>query len=635
MGAPARARDDLSAYRRALVREGHVLVEEPDLMWQQLHNRLQWEDRPGVSAKLQVERERRSGGRPWLWRRTRTDESAAWLRMIPTAGMTYLPGTCSFSEDGSLIATTGRAGVVRLWETATGSLRTEIGSGQTWLCCALSPDGSLVAAGHSGEVTVWTVADGAVLRRLTPSLSRQVMRQIDAERHAAALAGEISSWESGRYDNVLAVAFGASGTLAAATANGRVSLFDISTGDELAVLDHAPAPVAACAFHPRGDVLATVAGDGVVRLWQLPHRRRSRPVEVPLAAAGRPTKAAFSPDGARLAVVCSREIVIVDPATADQVTAVPSATGALACTFSPDGALLAVAGDEVQLRDAVTGELVSSLRGPAPTPHDCAFSPDGRLLATAGFDVVALWDVSSAIAERETSVAPAEPQPWAEEPVATDRLRSPDGTLEAENLLTAVRVCDGATGEEQYRVAHPPMTRAGVSDSSWQNELVLAPVIGSAFFSPDGRVLYTVGEDDRIFLWAAEDGHQLHDLYCRGLRGTATSPDGSTLATGDTAGELRLWDVATGETRLTVTDAGLPGAFSPDSRVVVTTRALEVCLWDVATGVLVAHLPVSQPVARPRFHPSRPALRCDIVEDIGGRTVGTLDIELVGLTSAR
>lgn len=37
-------RTTLVAFSRALTREAHVLTRQPDLLWQQLHNRLQWEE---------------------------------------------------------------------------------------------------------------------------------------------------------------------------------------------------------------------------------------------------------------------------------------------------------------------------------------------------------------------------------------------------------------------------------------------------------------------------------------------------------------------------------------------------------------------------------------------------------------
>ncbi len=48
----------LAAFRRALAREMHVLRRDPGLLWQQLYNRLQWEDEP-VPAVLEPEFERR------------------------------------------------------------------------------------------------------------------------------------------------------------------------------------------------------------------------------------------------------------------------------------------------------------------------------------------------------------------------------------------------------------------------------------------------------------------------------------------------------------------------------------------------------------------------------------------------
>jgi hypothetical protein len=41
----------LAAYARALGRETHVLARSPELTWQQLHNRLQWEGEE-VEARL-------------------------------------------------------------------------------------------------------------------------------------------------------------------------------------------------------------------------------------------------------------------------------------------------------------------------------------------------------------------------------------------------------------------------------------------------------------------------------------------------------------------------------------------------------------------------------------------------------
>ncbi len=57
----------LRAIDRELRREAHVLVGHPELTWQQLYNRLQWESE-ARELPLAPELARRSstGARPWL-----------------------------------------------------------------------------------------------------------------------------------------------------------------------------------------------------------------------------------------------------------------------------------------------------------------------------------------------------------------------------------------------------------------------------------------------------------------------------------------------------------------------------------------------------------------------------------------
>jgi WD40 repeat protein/uncharacterized caspase-like protein len=76
---------------------------------------------------------------------------------------------------------------------------------------------------------------------------------------------------------------------------------------------------------------------------------------------------------------------------------------------------------------------------------------------------------------------------------------------------------------------------------------------------------------------------------------TLFSPDGQLVVTGDYGGDVVVWDVASGrEVRRFTDNAGDPGAqdidgwlwgaFSPDSRLLVTSVGPNVRLWDVRTG---------------------------------------------------
>ena len=151
----------LERFERAVAREAHNLARWPELTWQQLHNRLQWEDEP-VRSRLGVQRR---GGRDTvrLW----DAESKLPLHVIHTAGPL---DACACSPDGLRIVSGGWKGALQVWSArggtalgdlaghATGRLSGAVGA------CAFSPDGRFVAsAGDDGTFRLWDVEGGAVL----------------------------------------------------------------------------------------------------------------------------------------------------------------------------------------------------------------------------------------------------------------------------------------------------------------------------------------------------------------------------------------------------------------------------------------------------------------------------------------
>ncbi|MFD0374269.1 trypsin-like peptidase domain-containing protein [Streptomyces sp. NPDC127112] len=354
-------------------------------------------------------------------------------------------------------------------------------------------------------------------------------------------------------------------TLATASHDGTVRLWDTATGRNHTTFPSHGTMVWSVAFSPDGRTLATGESDHTARLWDVA-KRTYQTLEGHDAAV---YSVAFSPDGATLATGGKDKTVrLWDVATRTPRRTLKGHTAAVSTlTFSPDGRTLATCGPDktARLWNVDTGAAGHVLRGHGNIVYSVAFSPDGRTLASGGFDwTVRLWNVTTG-----KPGAPLAGHSGAVYAVAF----SPDGhTLASGASDNTAFLWDVARGTVLTTLTGHYAAVSGVA------------------FSPDGRTLATSSFDHTARLWDVAPGKNNASLaeHKGAVRSLAFSPGGGlTLATGSYDGTIRLWNVRTRE-RITVlrghTGVVYSVAFSPDGRTLASVGgdgALH--LWDVAS----------------------------------------------------
>ena len=428
---------------------------------------------------------------------------------------------------------------------------------------AISPDGrTVLAGGVDGTIGIWDRQTGEPVRifRATtvPMLGLSVSRSGNLYA-TSGTRGLVRVFELPRR-NPLATLTGLTGdpTCVAISPDGQVAVsgdsarivrvFSLVKKSSIHDLPGHVSPISGVAFIPAARTVLAAAVDGSLRGW-LYTSRESRGViqTTPINAV------AVNPEGKLVALAGNDGVIRTlawPPVPRKQL--VQHGANVPTVAITPDGKTIVSASEnqQLQLFDGATGKAVKTLAGQKGTTTSMDLHPRGTLVATG--NSTGAWQAWDSAEGRQLSGRGGHQQ---------GILAIAVSPAEGSRLATS-----GADGTVRtWTLAPSPKPLAGHAMS-----------LTSIVLAADGKTLVTGSADKTLRTWNTADAKPgpARPAAAAAIRVVASSPDGTLLVRGDTAGHLEL---ITGNAKPRTLGAHIgavnAAAVFPDGKTIITAGA--------------------------------------------------------------
>ena len=416
----------------------------------------------------------------------------------------------SYGPQGKLMATASSDRSIKIWNNRGKLLATFTGHQDRVTALAFAPNGKLLASASADRtIRLWSIDNDQF----------QPLYQLKGHQ----------KW-------VTSVAFSPeSDMIASASRDGKIKIWQLD-GTNIHTLSGHQGWVNDVAFASNQTktayLLASSGEDGTIRLWSV-NQNNSQSIQTIQGDEERVRQLTFSPDGSKIATVCTNGIVkLWRVEDGSLINYFPTKTEINDIKYSPDGESLATASANGQVNiwnsDGIWQQTLNRHGGEV---FSLGFHPDGHTLASASSDkTVKIWQVRQPNfldngGIYSIAVSPTSPEIFA----ATGW----DGKIE---------LWQKNSDNSRKLLFELPGHQVTVTQIK---------------FSPDGNILASASWDKTIKLWRMADGTLITTLtgHQDGINSLAFGwgNKGYVLASGSEDKTIKLWSIIDEETELITT----------------------------------------------------------------------------------